>query len=72
MEFSETASPDILGSGGPHRVARNFGNNLNPKFRQQFQNKKIFVRFRHPAEISNEPMPIFETHFCPKFLSGRS
>ena len=43
MEFSETASLDILGSEGPHRVAKNFGNNLNPKFWQHFQNKKIFV-----------------------------
>ena len=42
MEFSETASLDILGAEDPHRVAKNFGNNLNPKLWQHFQNKKYF------------------------------
>ena len=37
MKFSEIASPDILGVEGSHHVAKNFGNNFNPKFQQQLR-----------------------------------
>ena len=37
MKLHETASPDISGVGGPHHVAKNFGNTFCQKFRQQFQ-----------------------------------
>ena len=42
MKFAITASPDSLGVVGPHHVARNFGNIMCHKFRQQYQ-KSDFV-----------------------------
>ena len=42
MEFAITASPDISGVVGPHHVARNFGNTLYQKFRQQLQKLDFF------------------------------
>ena len=51
MEFPETASPDIYGVGGPHHVAKNFGNNLNLKFRQHFQYLNFFSRFLAKIDI---------------------
>ena len=42
MKFAETASPDISGVDGPHHVARNFGNTLCQKFRQQLQKLDFF------------------------------
>ena len=42
MKFAETASPDISGVDGPHHVARNFGNILCQKFRQQLQKLDFF------------------------------
>ena len=37
MKFAETASPGILGVDGPYHFAKNFGNTLCQKFRQQLQ-----------------------------------
>ena len=37
IELSKFASPDFLGSTGPHRVAKSVGNKFQPKFRQHFQ-----------------------------------
>ena len=42
MKFAITASPNILGVVGPHHVARNFGNTLCQKFRQQLQKLDFF------------------------------
>ena len=42
MEFAITASPGILGVVGPHHVAKNFGNTLYQKFRQQLQKLDFF------------------------------
>ena len=44
MKFAETASPDISGVGGPHHVAKNFGNTFWHKFRQHFQKLDFFHR----------------------------
>ena len=41
-ESRETASPNISGVGGPHHVAKNFGNTFCQKFRQQFQKLDFF------------------------------
>ena len=42
MVLPETASPDNLGVDVPHHVARNFGNTLCQKFRQQLQKLDFF------------------------------
>ena len=42
MEFDISASPDILGVVGPHHVAKNFGNTLCRKCRQQLQKLDFF------------------------------
>ena len=51
MEFPETASPDISEVGGPHHVAKNFGNTLWYKFRQHFQKLNFFPRFSAKIDI---------------------
>ena len=44
MKFAIPASPDIFGVVGPHYAARNFGNTLCQKFRQQIQKLDFFWR----------------------------